>query len=190
MNPSPRPPSKKRHLTITLILVAVFAITIGFSFKGLFVNTTQIPSAQLEKPAKDFKVAWVQGREHLAQSNPEALTLADLKGRPVILNFWASWCVSCRQEALDLEKFWKTRANKDILVVGIAIQDTVEAAQAFAQHYGKTYMLALDVDGRAAIDYGVTGVPETFVINREGVIVHKEAGPVTTEMLAELAKKL
>lgn len=190
MSLAPRPPSKKRHLVVTLVMVAVFGLIIGFSFKGLFVNTTQIPSALLEKPAKDFKVAWIQGRQHLENSNPEALTLADLKGRPVILNFWASWCVSCRQEALDLEKFWKTRTNQDVLVVGIAIQDTTEAAEAFAKHYGKTYMLALDVDGRAAIDYGVTGVPETFVINREGVIVHKEAGPVTTEMLQELAKKL
>ncbi len=77
-----------------------------------------------------------------------------------------------------------------ILVTGGGTGLGKAMAQMFARQYGKTYMLALDTDGRAAIDYGVSGVPETFVINREGVIIHKEAGPVTTAMLEELAAKL
>jgi len=72
--------------------------------------------------------------------------------------------------------------------VGIAIQDTLENAQQFAQAYGKTYILGLDEDGMAGIDYGVTGVPETFVIDRNGTIVHREAGPVNVAMLEKLIK--
>ena len=104
-----------------------------------------------------------------------------------MLNFWASWCYSCRAEAVDFERFWKER--QDIAVVGIAIQDTVEAAKAFAAQYGKTYILGLDTDGKIALDYGVTGVPETFFINANGVIVHKETGPVTEKMLQKYSKK-
>ena len=76
------------------------------------------------------------------------------------------------------------------MVVGIAIQDAVEDAQRFAKQYGKTYILGLDEDGRASIDYGVTGVPESFFINRQGMIVHKEAAPLSREKLLEFSQKI
>ena len=112
-----------------------------------------------------------------------------MKGRPVVLNFWASWCVSCRQEAVELEKFWQ--AHKDqVLVVGIAIQDSAEDSKRFAAYFGKTYAIGLDEDGKAAIDYGVSGVPETFLIDAQGVIRHKEIGPVEATQLSQLIGKI
>lgn len=180
--------TSRRHWWIVGLAGFAAALILVLLFRGLFINTTQVPSALLNKPAKEFSVAWIQGQEHLKSAASAKLSLADFKGQPVILNFWASWCVSCRQEARDLERYWQTRANKDVAVVGIAIQDTEEAARKFAQQYGKTYILGLDVDGHASFDYGVTGVPETFLIDREGKIIHKEAGPVTAAKLDEWAK--
>lgn len=179
----------RRHWWVVGVALTLAALILALLVRGLFINTTQVPSVQLNKPARDFSVAWLQGQEHLKNAASAKLSLSDFKGQPVILNFWASWCVSCREEARDFERFWQARANKDIVIVGIAIQDTEDAAHKFAQQYGKTYILGLDVDGRAALDYGVTGVPETFLIDRDGKIVHKESGPVTTAKLEEWSKK-
>jgi cytochrome c biogenesis protein CcmG/thiol:disulfide interchange protein DsbE len=179
----------RRHLIVTALLIVVAGLFFYFMRKGLDSNPNKIPSALLNKPAKDFTVEWLQGQEFLNEAG-DTLDLADLKGRPVILNFWASWCFSCRHEARDFEQFWQKYQDTDLVVAGIAIQDTATAAKDFARQYGKTYVLGLDPEGRVAIDYGVTGVPETFVINRQGEIVHKEAGPVNTKMLKEYAQMI
>lgn len=180
------PQKSKKHVYLSIgfaLLAVVFIAILGI---GLTIDQKKIPVAQLNKPAQELHVRLIQGGNLF---NQETLTLSELKGQPVILNFWASWCVSCREEALELEAFWK-QYHKDILVVGVAIQDEAAAAQAFAEHYGKTYILALDEDGKAAIDYGVTGVPETFLIDRNGVIQHKEVGPVTKTMLERNISKI
>lgn len=187
------PGPNRKHLLATLAFVLVVAGIIGFFYRGLSHPADKnIPSAFLGKPAQTFQVAWLQGQQHLGHTaDAKGFSLADFKGRPLILNFWASWCYSCREEARDFEAFWQMYKDKGIAVAGIAIQDSPEAALQFAQTYGKTYMLGLDSeDGKAAIDYGVTGVPETFIIDRNGVVIHKEAGPMTTQMLAEYAEKL
>jgi cytochrome c biogenesis protein CcmG/thiol:disulfide interchange protein DsbE len=183
--------SKRRfHILVTLGLALAAGVFTLIMKKGLDLDHSQIPSVLLEKPAKQFSVAWLQGKDIIGHSEQTHLSLSDLKGRPMIVNFWASWCYSCRQEAKDFEAFWQRYRSSDLVVVGIAIQDTPEAALSFARQYGKSYILGLDEDGKAAIDYGVTGVPETFVINREGQVIYKEAGPMTAEKLSEVAEKL
>jgi cytochrome c biogenesis protein CcmG/thiol:disulfide interchange protein DsbE len=159
-----------------LVVVVVLA-------KGLQIDQTKIPSTIIGKPAYPFRVDWIQGQEHLPNAGESSFRMEHLIGKPVVLNFWASWCVSCREEARELEAFWTKHKPDGVLVVGIAIQDTQEAAAKFAEYYGKTYLLGLDTDGKVSIDYGVTGVPETFIINRKGEVVHKEVGPVTAAML-------
>lgn len=181
--------SSKHVVTSLLLLVVTIAIIVVMR-KGLSIDTTQIPSAQLNKKANNFEVAWLQGQEFVNNTEKETFSLGDFKGQPVILNFWASWCFSCRQEAVDFERFWTNYQDKGVKVVGIAIQDTPEAALKFAESYGKTYILGLDTEGSAAIDYGVTGVPETFLINSEGVIIYKEAGPVSEQKLEKFAAML
>ncbi len=174
----------KRHLLTTVGIATFASILIGILSYGLFLDPTKVPAANIGKDAYKFNVAAVQG------GNPEGrLKLDDLIGKPMILNFWASWCVSCREEARELEAFWR-KHREDVLVVGIAIQDQAEEAKRFAAHYGKTYPLGLDEDGKAAIDYGVSGVPETFLIDKQGRIIHKEVGPVSSAQLEALLPKL
>ncbi|SMF29554.1 TlpA family protein disulfide reductase [Pseudobacteriovorax antillogorgiicola] len=184
------PGKSRKHIILS---IGMIAIGIGFVImlrKGLDLNPNQIPSALLNKPALDFKAEWLQGRQYMNETNEEYFDLKDFKGQGLILNFWASWCYSCRAEAHDFERFWKAYQDNGVKVVGVAIQDTPEDARRFAAQYGKTYILGLDTDGSAAINYGVTGVPETFVINSEGMILHKEAGPVSEAKLQEFAAML
>lgn len=181
--------SRKNHIAISVAIVVVATVFIGILSYGLMLDQKKVPPANIGKPAQAFHVAWVQGQEHLPTAPGASFDLAALKGKPVVLNFWASWCVSCREEARELEKFWQAHKS-DVLVVGIAIQDEQEAAKKFAAYFGKTYILGLDEDGKAAIDYGVSGVPETFLIDKDGVIRHKEIGPVSSAMLTELLPKI
>jgi cytochrome c biogenesis protein CcmG/thiol:disulfide interchange protein DsbE len=181
--------SKRRHLITTVAIVVAAAAFIGLLAYGLTIDTTKVPPAIVDKAAQPFSVAWVQGQQFIPTAAESGFKLQDLKGRPVVLNFWASWCVSCREEAQELQRFW-SKHDKDVLVVGIAIQDEKEAAKKFADYYGKTYALGLDEDGKAAIDYGVSGVPETFLIDRDGIIRHKEIGPVTVASLEALMPKI
>jgi cytochrome c biogenesis protein CcmG/thiol:disulfide interchange protein DsbE len=147
-----------------------------------------VKSTLIDKPAQDFSADFLQGDPSLTLLDGQRIQLGDLKGRPVVLNFWASWCVSCRQEARYFETFWQSHKDKGVMVVGVAIQDTPEAAKDFAKVYGKTYPLALDTSGKAGIDYGVYGVPETFFIDKNGVVRHKETGPMSIALLEEKLK--
>ena len=182
--------SQRRHWLITSLIMIGAVVIIAVLGYGLRLDTSKVPPANIDKPALDFRVSWIQGKDFVPKAaNSDHFTLADLKGRPVVLNFWASWCVSCRQEAHELEKFWQGHKDK-VLVVGIAIQDTAEDAKKFAAYFGKTYAIGLDDDGKAAIDYGVSGVPETFLIDSNGVIRHKEIGPVDAASLSQLVTKI
>ena len=180
----------KRHRYITIGIALIFFGIIGTFFWGLGVNPNRSPSVLEGKEAKEFSVKWLQGEDLVAVPGQPALSLAAMRGKPIILNFWASWCVSCREEARDFEKFWRNRTNEEIQVVGIAIQDSEDKAREFARYYGKTYALGLDEDGKASLDYGITGVPETFLIDRNGKIIHKEAAPVSFAMLKEFEQRL
>jgi len=172
----------KKHTIITLALLAMTIVLVSILYTGLNQNPNSTPMVLLNKKANDFKVSWLQGQEHL--DNPRGLlALDDFKGKPLILNFWASWCVSCREEARLMEIFWRKYSPMGVKMVGIAVHDSPTAAMEFARYYGKTYILGLDENGNAGIEYGVTGVPETFFIDKSGLIRHKEAGPLTAELL-------
>lgn len=181
--------AKKRHVVITASIAALVIGVLIILFKGLSLNPSIVASTQIGKPAKDFDVTLLEGASWLPNAKADKVKLSDLRGKPVILNFWASWCVSCREEAMYLEAYWKRYREKGVIVLGIAIQDTPETAREFAKLHGKTYPIALDDSGKTTIDYGVYGVPETFVIDPNGIILHKEAGPVTTQLLEEISSK-
>ncbi len=166
------------------IIGAIFGILIGYGILhiagyGLFFasNPNAIPSAQLQKQAKPFEATTFDGQE---------ISLAQYKGQPVIVNFWASWCVACRQEAHILEEAHQKYTPKGVVFIGIAINDTREASLGFIQRYGKTYLLAPDdKTGSISLDYGVTAVPETFFIDRNGIIQEKVLGAVNRNRLEE-----
>jgi len=182
-------PLNRKHVVTSISIAVVAILFIGILTYGLTLDQTKVPAANINKTANNFTVAWVQGSEFVPGSTGETFSLENFKGRPLVLNFWASWCIACREEAVELEKFWLKHLN-DVAVVGIAIQDDPESAKKFAAYFGKTYILGLDEDGKAAIDYGVSGVPETFLIDRNGIIRHKEIGPVTAKILNQHLEKI
>ena len=99
----------------------------------------------------------------------------------MILNFWASWCISCKAEAAQLEL--AHNHISEAKVIGVAIQDELEMAVQFAQKFNKTYLLGLDETGYANTEYGIRGVPETFIINKQGIVVKHIVGPVDFGLL-------
>jgi cytochrome c biogenesis protein CcmG, thiol:disulfide interchange protein DsbE len=101
-----------------------------------------------------------------------------------VLNFWASWCnPACYDEAPVLERTWQTYADRGVVVVGVDMQDTTEAAQAFIRRFGLTFANAPDPHGKVAVEYGVYGVPETFFVARDGTIRAKHVGAVTDAVI-------
>jgi cytochrome c biogenesis protein CcmG/thiol:disulfide interchange protein DsbE len=138
-------------------------------------------------PARDFSIRLLTG------SGQEKISLSQWKGQTVVLNFWATWCGSCGEEAHELEAFWRKHqpgSEKPVVLLGIAIQDEGEKVLGFARSKGKTYPLALDETGEASLNYGVSGVPETFIIDGKGILKARYTGPVTGEELEDALGKL
>ena len=150
----------------------VFFVLVGFFAKGLFLNPREVPSPFIGKPAPAFTLP-VVGNETISFS-PE-----DMKGKVWMLNVWAPWCVSCRQEhpiLMDLAK------HQAVPIVGLNWKDKDrEAAQLLAQHGSPYVAVPDDVSGKVGIDYGVTGTPETYVIDKAGIVRMKHIGPIDTD---------
>jgi cytochrome c biogenesis protein CcmG, thiol:disulfide interchange protein DsbE len=141
-----------------------------------------IPSPLVGRPAAAFALTTCDGKP---------LDLAAFRGQVVVLNFWASWCVpACYDEAPVLESTWRASQGRGLVVVGVAIQDAAEASQGFIRRFGLSFPNAPDPRGKVSIDYGVYGVPETFVIDRRGTIRAKHVGAVTADTLRASAEPL
>jgi cytochrome c biogenesis protein CcmG/thiol:disulfide interchange protein DsbE len=114
-----------------------------------------------------------------------SVSFDELKGQVVVVNFWASWCIPCRTEHRALTSAATTYGSSGVQFVGVVFQDEVDAATSFLDELGRgtNYLYVLDPGSRAAVEFGVFGVPETFFVDREGRIVHKIAGPVNSNSL-------
>jgi cytochrome c biogenesis protein CcmG/thiol:disulfide interchange protein DsbE len=157
-----------------LIPFALFLIMAGFLFKGLFLNPREVPSPLVGKPAPPFSLPRLD--QQADQFSPK-----DMLGQVWLFNVWASWCGACRDEHPLLVELAKTGL---VPVVGLVYKDTPGEAKLWLTERGNPYLLsAVDADGRVGIDYGVYGVPETYVIDKNGVIAYKQIGPVTLESL-------
>ena len=142
---------------------------------GFWTDPKAIPSPLLEKPAPEFRLAAIDG---------DPLTLAGLKGKPVVLNFWASWCYpACYEEGPLLEATWRKYKDQGVLVLGVVIQDNETNAREFMRRFKFSFPNALDPGSKVSIDYGVYGVPETFFIDRQGRIAYKHVGALTPELV-------
>lgn len=154
----------------------IFVILAGFLFVGLRLDPREVPSPLIDKPAPQFTLPQLHDPE-------KKFSVADMKGQVWLLNVWASWCVSCRQEhpvLLDL-----ARQNL-VPIYGLDYKDKRADGIAWLQDGGDPYVLSVsDAEGRIGIDYGVYGVPETYVIDKQGVIRLKHTGPVTMQSLRE-----
>ena len=133
--------------------------------------------------ARDFTLkvlAYPDKLAHLVSSHngSEHVQLADLKGHNLLINFWASWCLSCKEEAPTLDKIWQNYANHGLVVMGVVLHDDPVIALEYAQSTAKNYLIAYDETGKMSIDYGLTGVPETLFITKDAFVYTKVVGPI------------
>ncbi len=163
---------KKKQLRWLLPLVALPILWLLYWGMGRDTYVLPSPMAGLEAP--EF---------HLVGFDGDTLSLADLRGRVVILNFWASWCIPCRTEHPVLVQTERTWDDSEVVLLGVVYQDSRANAERFLTQYGGDWTHVLDPSQRTAIDYGVYGVPETFFIGRDGHISHKQVGPVTWDLV-------
>ena len=182
-------PAPARRSLLVIVPVVTFAVLAGIFFVRLHsgVDPAAIPSALIGKPAPGFRLEPVTGLE--AQGKPiPGLSSDDLKGKVTLLNFYASWCAPCQVEHPMLMRLAK---EPGINLVGIDYKDPAEAGRKYLARNGVPYAaIGADTTGRVAIDFGVYGVPETFVIGPDGTIRDKLVGIVTQQNYAEVLGKL
>jgi cytochrome c biogenesis protein CcmG/thiol:disulfide interchange protein DsbE len=159
-----------------LLPLAVFILLVGFLAVGLNLNPREVPSPLVGKPAPAFALP-------LLHQPDKRFGPADMRGKVWLLNVWASWCVSCRDEHPLLVGL----AKRGVMpILGLNYKDKGDEATAWLKQFGDPYQLSVvDSDGRIGIDYGVYGVPETYLIDAEGVIRYKQIGPVTAAILEQ-----
>ena len=161
------------------IPLGLFVVMGAFLYAGLWRNPREVPSPLIDKPAPAFSLAQLQ-------APARTFGPADMQGQVWLLNVWASWCVACRTEHPLLVELGKT---KIVPIVGLNYKDKPEEATAWLAKLGDPYTFSvMDRDGRVGIDWGVYGVPETFVVGRDGTIVYKLVGPITPQNLDRVLK--
>ena len=161
-------------LLLLLGLIAIMAI-----------NLSKVESVELagrEAPAFTLPL--------FDQFEQEQLALADLRGQVVVINFWASWCVECYKEADLLEQAWRDYQGKGVVFVGVDYLDTDKEGLAYMEKYDITYPSGPDIGNKIAQDYAITGVPETFFIDKAGNIAHVKIGPLEKEELYGMLDRL
>lgn len=161
-------------ILIGLLSLGMLVVLYG----GFGRNPREVPFMLRGKPAPTFVVRRLD--------NGQPLRSEDVKGRPLVLNFWASWCAPCKTEHPVLE--WAAREfGEDALFVGVVFEDQEEKAKAFLRRYGASFLQTYDPKSRMSVDYGVAGVPETYFVRADGTIQDKHVGPIDpTSMVRQL----
>jgi cytochrome c biogenesis protein CcmG/thiol:disulfide interchange protein DsbE len=163
-------------MTRFLLPVGIFIILVGFLAVGLKLDPREVPSPLVGKPAPAFALP-------LLHQPDKRFAPSDMRGKVWLLNVWASWCVSCREEHPVLVELSKRGVMP---ILGLNYKDKGDEANAWLKQFGNPYDLSVvDADGRIGIDYGVYGVPETYLIDADGVIRFKQIGPVTPAVLEQ-----
>lgn len=160
-------------LVIAVPLVTLLAL--GFQH-----DPNSVTSPIVNGPAPSFALRTFDGKE---------LSFSRLRGKPVVVNFWASWCLDCEYEHPTLMRAWH-RYGKSVTFVGIDYQDHTSDARTFLKKYGGGWTQLSDPDQHTAIDFGVYGVPETYFIDRTGVVRYKATGPVTWNVMTREIRKI
>jgi len=183
--PSTHTVPQRRSWLMALPLIAFAALVALFWYRLGTVDPSRIPSALIGHPAPKTALPTLQGLTADGAPVP-GLDPAVFKGKVSVVNVWASWCIPCHDEAPLLLALGR---DKRLQVIGINYKDSPDNARRFLSRYGNPYgMVGVDGNGRAAIEWGVYGVPETFIVGREGTIVYKMVGPVTPENVGTVLK--
>ena len=164
-----------------LVPLIIFMVMALFLFVGLFMNPKTVRPVNIDKQAPAFNL------QNLNKMN-ETVSNESLKGKVWLLNVWASWCVACRQEHPYLVQLGR---RGDIPLYGLNYKDAPSDAKRWLQQHGDPYVLSfVDYQGNVGIDYGVYGVPETFVIDKQGVIRHKVIGPLSGQQIRKCIRPI
>lgn len=180
---------KNRRRRRILIFCVVSLLNVGLL--ALLLTQLLTPASKsgsdplIGHPAPEFSLAMLH-----SSTGTGKLSLSNFKGKAVILNFWASWCAPCTEESPLLERTWKQvqLQSKDVVFVGIDFQETNSAASGFMQQYGITYPVALDANGAVANKYGITSLPDTIFIDKNGTVISKESREITAPVLSSNLK--
>ena len=175
-----------RRLLMLLPLFLFLALAALFLYRLGAGDPARIPSALIGRPAPETNLPPVAGVNGADGKPLPGLSVADFKGAVTLVNVWASWCVPCHDEAPLLEAL---SGDKRIRIVGIKYKDQPENARRFLGRYGNPFAAAgADQNGRASMEWGVYGVPETFLVGRDGKIAYKLVGPITQANLESVLK--
>jgi cytochrome c biogenesis protein CcmG, thiol:disulfide interchange protein DsbE len=187
-------PPRRRSWLVAMPLIAFAGLAAIFWFRLGSGDPSRIPSALIGHAAPQTRLVALDGLVNAGKPVP-GLDPAAFKGRVSIVNVWASWCVPCHDEAplllaLGKDKQWQEHfKDKSLQVIGINYKDTPDNARRFLGRYGNPFdIVGVDGNGRASIEWGVYGVPETFVVGRDGTIAYKLVGPITPENIDSVLK--
>jgi cytochrome c biogenesis protein CcmG/thiol:disulfide interchange protein DsbE len=165
---------KRRWLTGVVVLLLLG----GFAAILLFAPAKLTPAPLLGSEAPDFEITAINGA-HAGRR----FSLRDLRGQIVVLNFWASWCRECDTEMKELEQAWRTYSERGVLFLGAGYMDFDDKALAYLERFGITYPSGPDMGAKISRSFRLTGVPETYFIDREGVVRHIRIGPISAAEL-------
>ncbi len=174
---------KRRNILVLLPLLAFLALAALFFYRLGAGDPSHLPSALIGQPAPKTDLPPIAGLERDGKQVP-GLSNATFTGAVTLVNVWASWCIPCRDEVPFLEQLSK---DKRIQLVGINYKDAAADARRFLNRFGNPYLASgADTSGRQSIDWGVYGVPETFLVGRDGTIAYKLVGPITADNLVKM----
>jgi cytochrome c biogenesis protein CcmG, thiol:disulfide interchange protein DsbE len=181
-DPHPAPDGGRRRIVWLVIVLGLLVALVALMAIGLQPRTSTLLQG---KAAPDFQLTAFNG-----EFDGRSLSLAELRGKVVVLNMWASWCVECEREAVVLEQAWRDYRARDVWFIGVDYLDTDTAGLEYLKRLDVTYPNGPDIGSRIYQDYRCTGVPETFFIDRNGVVQHVQIGPLDQAQLNGLLDHL
>ncbi len=179
---TPPPPPRPRRTVWLVVVLGFVVVFIALLASGLRPKTSTLLHGN---PAPDFELTAFNG-----EFDGQRFSLTDMRGQIVVLNVWASWCVACEQEMALFEQAWQEYRARDVWFIGVDYLDTDTAGLAYLERFGITYPNGPDIGSRIYRDYRCAGVPETFFIDRQGIVQHVQIGPMTQPQLHGVLDRL